>query len=175
MIKRKRNLLALTFVIALAAGWSFCSATYGEKSDIQTKLRIGTYKSYVLAVAYYRSDVFQQQMDDLSAQAERAKAHGKAELLKQLKAEGQALQQRAHGQLIGRMPIDNILAHMKDALPTIAQASGVEAISGNVDYHSPDVELVDITEAMVQQLNPSDETLEAIKDLMKHHSPVKTE
>ena len=174
MTKRKQNRLALTCVIALAAGWAFCSATYGEKPDSQPKLRIGTYKSYVLAVAYYRSDMFKKQMADLSAQIEQAKTDGKTELLKQLNAKSKALQQQAHGQLLGRTPIDNILAHMKDALPKIAQASGVEVISGKVAYHNPDVELLDITDAMVQQLNPSNETLEAIKTLMKHHSPVQT-
>ena len=174
MTKRKQNLLALTCAIALAAGWAFCSATYGEKPDSQPKLRIGTYKSYVLAMAYYRSEVFQEQMADLSAQTEQAKADGKAELLKQLKAKSKALQQQVHGQLFGRAPVDNILAHMKDVLPKIAKASGVEAISGKVAYHSPDVELLDITDALVQQLNPSDETLKAIKSMMKHHPPVQT-
>lgn len=175
MTKRKLDLLGLTFVVVLASGWALCSATYGEKPDSEPRLRIGTYKSYVLAVAYYRSDMFQKQMADLSAQVEKAKAHGQAELLKQLKAQVLAAQQQAHGQLVGRAPVDNILAHIKDALPTVAQASGVEVISGKVDYHSLDVELVDITDTLVQQLDPSEATLEAIKAMMKHHSPAKTE
>ena len=175
MTRRKRNVLALTCAIALAAGWALCSATYGEKLDSQPKLRIGTYKSYILAVAYYSSDMFKKQMSDIDAQIKQAEADGKAELLKQLNAKGRALQQRAHMQLRGLAPADNILAHMKDALPKIAQASGVEAISGKVAYHSPAVELLDITDALVGQLNPSEETLKAIKSMMKHHSsPMKT-
>ena len=109
----KRNLLALTFLIVLVSGWALCSATYGEKPDSHPKLRIGTYKSYVLALAYYRSDVFQKQMADLGTQTEQAKADGKTELLKRLKAKSNSLQQQVHGQLFGRAPIDNILAHMK--------------------------------------------------------------
>ncbi len=170
----KRNVLALTFVIALVAGWAFCPATYAEKPDSRAKLRIGTYKSYILAIAYYRSEAFQKQTADLNAQTEQAKADGKAELVEQLKAKTKALQQQAHRQVFGGEPIDSILTHMKDALPKIAQASGVEAISGKVAYHSPDVELLDITDALVQQLNPSDETLKAIESMMKHHSPVQT-
>jgi len=172
MKRRTRDLLALTFVIALVAGWAFCSATYAEKPDSRAKLRIGTYKSYILAIAYYRSEAFQKQTADLNAQTEQAKADGKTELVKQLKARTKTLQQQAHRQVFAGEPIDSILAHMKDALPEIAQASGVEAISGKVAYHSPAVELLDITDALVQQLNPSDETLEAIKYMMKHHPPV---
>ena len=168
----QRKLLALTFVIILVAGWAFCSATYGEKPDSHPKLRIGTYKSFVLALAYYKSDVFGKQMADLGAQTEQAKADGKAKLLKQLKAKSKSLQQQMQSQLFGRAPVDNILAHMKDALPKIAQDSGVGAIAGKVTYYSPDVELLDITDALVQQLNPSDETLEAIKYMMKHHPAV---
>ena len=170
----KRKLLVLTFVVVLLAGWALCSATYGEKPVSQPKLRIGTYKSYILALAYYRSDVFQKQMADLSVQIEQAKADGKDELLKRLKIKSSILQQQVRGQLSGRAPIDNVLAHMKDALPKVAQDSGVEAISNKVNYHSPDVELVDITDVLVGQLNPSDKTLEAIKYITKQHPPVKT-
>ncbi len=170
----KRKLLALTLAIVLLAGWALCSATYGEKPASHPKLRIGTYKSYILALVYYRSDVFQKQMAELSAQTEQAKADDKPELLKRLKIKSSILQQQARGQLSGRAPIDNVLAHIKDALPRVAQDSGVEAISSKVNYHSPDVELVDITDALVQQLNPSDRTLEAIKKIMKQHSPAKT-
>ena len=170
----RTKLLALTFAVALAAGLAFCSATYGENPAPKSKLRIGTYKSYIIALAYYRSEVFQKQIADLSAQIEQAKADEKTELLKQLTAKSQALQQQVRGQLFGRAPVNNILANLKDALPGIAKASGVEIISGKVDYHSPDVELLDITDALVQQFNPSDETLEAIKSMGKHHSPVHT-
>lgn len=168
----KRNLLALTFVISLAVGSALCSATYGEKPDSQPKLRIVIYKSYVLALAYYKSDVYKKQIVDLGVQAEQAKTDGKAELLKQAKSKSKSLKQQVQRQLFGRAPIDNILTLMKDALPKIAQDSGVAAISGTVAYHSPDVELLDITDALVGQLNPSDETLEAIKYMTKHHPPV---
>ncbi len=84
------------------------------------------------------------------------------------------LQQQMRGQLSGRAPVDDIVVRVKDALPEIAQASGVEAIAGSLAYHSDDVELLDITDAMVQQFNPDEETLKAIKSMTKQHRKYKT-
>ena len=171
----KRKLLVLMFAVVLLAGLALCSVTYGEKPDSDPKLRIGTYKSYILALAYYRSDMFKKRVNDLGAKIKTAEDDGKTDLLKKLNTEGKVLQQQMRAQLSGRATVDNIVAHMKDALPKVARDSGVGAICGKVSYHSPDVELLDITDALVGQLNPSKETLEAIKSMTKQHRKYKTE
>ena len=174
MIKGK--VFVLTFAVVLLAGLSLCSATYGEKPASEPKLRIGTYEPYILALAYYKSDMFKTRVNELVSQIKAAEADGKTELHKKLNTEGMVLQRQKRAQLSGRAPVDNIVAQMKDALPEIAQASGVVAIAANLAYHSPDdVELLDITDAMVGQFNPSKETLRAIKTMTKQHEKYKTQ
>ena len=168
MRKRKVSFWALILVIALICGWGLRSETYGDGPSAEPKLRIGTYVSQAVAIAYYRSELFNKQMADFKAESEKAKAEGRIDEARKLSGKSQALQKQAHRQVFGREPVGDILAYIEDDLPQIARDAAVQAIAGNVSYHGPGVQTVDITDALVQQFNPSAETLESIKNFRSH-------
>jgi len=77
-------------------------------------------------------------------------------------------QERLHAQVFSNAPIDDIVAGMKDALPDIARKAGVSALVPEVSYHDPAVDVVDVTDAMVQHFKPTDKTLGMITEMKKH-------
>ena len=100
----------------------------------QPKPRIGVYDSRLVALAYYNS----------------------AEFRADRKNHGPALQQLAHLQVFSNGSIPNITARLKDRLGTIAAQSNVAMIVSKWDigYTAGDVELVDVTDALVAEFKP---------------------
>ena len=156
----------ITIVLLCAVG-SLTALVYaaGNHPAKPTKIRIGTFKSQALAVAYFRSDVFRNYVNDLKAQTEKAQADGDEERTKQLKAKLQDMQQTAHMQVFGNAGINNILKHIEGAFPEVAAEADLAAVVQQVLYSGPSVELVDVTDLLVKKFDPDEETLKAIRDL----------
>ncbi len=56
---------------------------------------------------------------------------------------------------------------MKDRLPEAARKAGVDVIAWQCDYAGPNVEIVDVTDALVLLFEPSERTLKTIVELRK--------
>jgi len=136
-------------------------------------LRVGTFDSRAVALAYYRkvyrSPEFVARVKKLKEDRDRAKAAGDQEKVKRLEAEGRGEQERSHSQVFGSAPIDEIMAKVKDQLPAVAKQAGVDLIVSkwNLTYRSPDAEFVDVTEPIAKLFQPDEQTLKMIRDLPK--------
>jgi len=137
-------------------------------------LRVGTFDSRAVALAYYRkfyrSPEFVARVKKLKEDRDRATAAGDQEKVKRLEAEGRGEQERSHSQVFGSAPIDEIMAKVKDQLPAVAKQAGVDLIVSkwNLTYRSPDAEFVDVTEPIAKLFQPDEQTLKMIRDLPKH-------
>lgn len=157
-----RHLLGMTgvFVTACAAGAlvMFGGAPAGAGQDVARKpalFRIGTFQRADVMVAYHRSKQHDDVMKELIRKRDEARAAGDEARVKELEAQGAAMQERAHRQLAGEAPITNILAHLKEAWPAIAREAGVDAIVEATLFASENVETVDVTSLVVKQFPPA--------------------
>jgi hypothetical protein len=130
------------------------------------KVRVGTYDNRAIAVAYAASRF--NPVKERTAEYERAKQAGDTERAKELEAWGEAHQRALHRQGFGRVPVGDLLAYVRDRLPELARRSGLDLIAWQVDYSAPDVEVVDVTDELVQLFEPSDRTLATVAEVRKH-------
>ena len=139
-----------------------------EKTSVP-KVRVGTFDSRALAMAYFGSEAFNRQLNDLRAEHEKAKAAGDAKRVKELDTEGPALQELMHKQGFSTWPVDNILEKIKGKISEIATQADVEVIVSKWDivYQRSGVEFVDVTDLMVRPFDPDEETLKTIADIQK--------
>lgn len=144
-------------------GWLALPALAPLPAAGQAKFRIGTYDSRAIAVAYAASrfNPVRGKMKEMEA----AKAAGDQVKVKQLEQWGQALQRQLHRQGFSRVPVDDLLAHVKDRIPEVAARAGVQAVMMQCDWAAAGVEVVDVTEALVALYEPSARTLSIVQDM----------
>lgn len=94
----------------------------------QDTLQIGTFDSRAIAVAYARSEGFEQQLRDLREKYNKAKEEGNETLVKELEPLGPNMQHVMHQQAFSIASVTDILENVKDDLPKIAQEAGVDII-----------------------------------------------
>lgn len=142
-------------------------AAPGCSADDGDEIRVGIFNTRAVALAWGRSDAFQDWVTDLRRRASDAEAAEDAGLVEEIGSEAAAQQDRLHRQVFGDDPIDDVLERMAEALPAIAVAAGVDIIDNDLLYHGPSVRFVDITEAMAAHWEPSEETERLIDELLE--------
>ncbi|MDY6913846.1 MAG: hypothetical protein SVT52_05265 [Planctomycetota bacterium] len=164
--------IALTIACGLVGLVLFVLASQAQTTRPADKprLRVGTFDSRAVVVVWVRSEQFQQDLKRLRAEYDKAKAANDEKRAKQLEAEGKARQDRIHEQGFGAAAIPEIVARIQDQLAATARQAGVDIIirKADVAYHNPAVELMDVTDLLVQQFKPDEETLKTIEALLKH-------
>jgi hypothetical protein len=138
-----------------------------EQDQPHTALRIGTYDSRAVAVAYVRSATFQKTMRDLKQQRDEAVKAKDQKRIDQLDAKGSAMQIRINLQGFSTAPIDDVMDTVRDRLPAIAQHQNIAAILRYADYRDPSVDVVDITDDLVKLFQPDEATLKVVAELRK--------
>ena len=140
-----------------------------EGKTSKSILRVGTFDSRALAMAYYRTAEFVQYMQELRAEHEKAKAAGDEKRVKELEVKGSAQQELIHKQGFSTWPVDNILEKIKGKIPEIAKQADVNVIvcKWDIVYQQNGVEFIDVTDLMVNPFNPDEATLKIIKDIQK--------
>jgi hypothetical protein len=159
--------LAVVAVTVIGFGALAISSASAEKAG--SGMRIGTYESRAVAIAFARSSFMP--VAEKRREYQEAKAAGDTEKIKELEEWFPAYQRQLHRQGFGRVPVDDILEYVKDRLPEVASAMGVDAIVFDCNYASDQVEVVDVTMALVGLFNPDEKTLK-ILDEIKNHAPV---
>ena len=134
--------------------------------------RVGTYDSRCLAVAYAGTGYFRQWLDPLRARMKEAKAAGDQELIAELDRQGRERQHEMHLQAFGTAPVDNILVHLADQLPGLMKAADVQVLVSVWDTEQlaayGDLERVDMTETLVDALQPDPRQRETALEIRKH-------
>ncbi len=160
-----RNSFSVIVVVVV----TMCGLMPIQASGQESQVRIGTFDSRAVAVAYVRSNKFQERMKGLMTELEKAKSEGKAEKVKQLEAAGPALQHVIHKQGFSTYPIDNILGLIKEKLPQIAEEADVDVMVSKWDlvYQNKDLKTIDVTKQLVGCFDPNEQTLKVIEELRK--------
>ncbi len=169
----------VAMVLAIVSSYVICAMVRADDPEAKTenaKLRVGTFDSRAIAVAYGGTEEFNQSIRKPMEEHKKAKAAGNKKKLKELEAMGQAGQQKAHMRVFSTAPVNDILEHIKDQIPAIAKQAGVDAIVSKweIVYQAPDAEFVDVTDLMIKPFKPSEKTLKIINDLKKH-APISLE
>src|SRR5262249_48041648 len=128
-------------------------------------VRIGTYDSRAVAVAYARSGEFTARSKDLQRQRTDAEKAGEDARVAELETIGQSMQTRLHLQGFSTAPVDDILQIVADKLPGVAQQNHLAIITRAAEYHVEGVTLVDVTNDLVALFNPDTQTLKIVNDL----------
>jgi hypothetical protein len=148
--------------LALMAG----TAVSAGPRDEAAPLRIGVYDSRAIAVAFAGSKFLR--VGEKKQALKEARAAGDEGRAKELEAWGEKRQRQLHRQGFGRVPVTDLLAHVKDRLPEVAREAGVDAIAFECNYLAPGVEKVDITLELVMLFDPSERTLRTVNEIFKH-------
>ena len=151
---------SLVSILFLVTGITFSQQESG-------KLRIGTFDSRCVAVAYGRSADYMKEIDDLRNDVTKAKESGNEELAKELEQQGPTQQVLMHQQVFSNGSINNILEKMKDKLPTLAKDNNVKMILSKweIPFTDDSFEYVDITDQLVMFFNPDDATKKIIDNI----------
>jgi hypothetical protein len=140
-------------------------ATAMSAEDGTAAVRIGTYDSRAIAIAYARSTHLAAVHADLQQRRAEAEERGDEALVREIEARGGALQLRLRLQGFSTAPVDDLLDAVRDRLPEAAREAGVAAILRSVDFHEPSVEIVDVTDALVRLFDPDAAVLSVIAEV----------
>jgi hypothetical protein len=172
----KRILMTIVLIFVALTGISIYAAEEAPGSATPAKLRVGTYDSRSVALAFGRSKLGAAAIGKLMAEAKQAEKAGDQKQLGDLKKQGSNVQNLRHMQVFGNAPISDVLTQLQPALQDQAHAENLDLIVRDVDiaFQGANVELVDITKGLIDYCEPTKETLKVIEE-MKGHTPIPLE
>ena len=90
--------------------------------------------------------------------------------MKEIESRMKSEQRRLHEQGFSTGSVTGIMAKIKDSLPGVARKADVQIIVNKweLNYQSPDVEIVEVTDELVALFHPSEKALGWIRDLKQH-------
>jgi hypothetical protein len=150
----------------LLTGFSF-TACFAQNNLL--KMKIGTYDSRVVFIAYTRSDYFvQQQMKSREEGNEILQSNDtvkKIEAFYKVMTEQYLMHQRG----FSNGSAASILALVKDKLPLVAKDAGVISIVSKweLTFAGPDIEIIDLTMPIAQLYSPTGDFEKITADLVK--------
>ncbi len=146
---------------------SVLSTPSAAQDPVETGPVIGIFDSRCIALAYYRSEEFLVEIDELKAEYETALQAGDEERAEELSVLGSEQQQLAYEQTFSTGDIDEIISMIWSELPGVAEKAGVDIIvnSWDIIYKDETVQFVDVTDLLVEFFNPTEEVLETIEEI----------
>lgn len=160
------------FLFSAALVAALLSAAAGQTVE----LRIGTYDSRAVAIAYANSAVGRSDSAKLQEQMKAAQASGDEKQIGVIKQKGSAMQQLRHLQGFSTGSVADIMEAIKASLPALAQQANVQMIVSkwDVNYAAPAVQLVDVTDQVVALFHPTPQGMKWIEQL-REHPPISME
>jgi hypothetical protein len=133
------------------------------------KLRVGTFDSRAVAIAYARSALAAPVMKEWKDKYEKAKAEKNEAMIKECEAWGPNYHRFQMLQGFSIASVADILEKVKDELPKAAQEAGVDILVSKWElaYQNPSIEVVDVTSYLVKIFNPDNQTLKILEELSK--------
>jgi hypothetical protein len=155
----------LTMLLVPALVLCTCGTTQSAK------VRIGTYDSRAIVIAWAGTQSFNEWMGALQSELNKAQAAGDQKKVEELEAEGAARQQLMHLQGFSTAPVDDILAYIEDSLPKIQQDANVTMLVSKWDQETlakyPSAELVDVTMMLVDAFQPNERQRQSAIEIQK--------
>ena len=170
LVSQRRFIVSSAVALCVMAG----AAAFGQSKE--ATLRIGVYDSRAIAVAYGNSAEFRKSLDAVKADYQNAKEAKDDKRVKEIETQMKAQQRRAHEQGFSTGSVATIMAKIKDFLPGMAKKAGVDVIVSKweVNYQSPGIKVVDVTDDLVALFHVSAKGLEWAKGV-KTQAPVPIE
>lgn len=137
----------------------------GHAQERAGKIRVGTYDNRAIAIAYATSEY--NPVAGKMAELDTAKAVGDTARVTELNEWGMKMQRQLHRQGFCRVPVDDLLASVRDRFRGIASKTGVDLISMQCDFTGANVEIIDITDELVALFKPSEQALKNIEGTRK--------
>lgn len=136
---------------------------------VPAQMKVGTFDSRAVAIAYAQSPAFGEQMKQTRADFEKARSEKNESLSKQLAERGMTQQRLLHLQGFSTCSVSEILALFPDAVAAVAKERGVDLIVSQyeVQFKAGTVETVDITETLVTKINNSQRVLGMLSEMKK--------
>jgi len=159
----RRSLLITLGALSLGAGIVALAARADDGNADAERLRIGTYDNRAIAIAFAASEHNPVRLK--LAEHEKAKAAGDDATVEALERWGETFQKQLHFQGFGRYPVSDLLAPVRDKLPDVAAAKGLDAIVWTCDFTGEGVEVVDVTWDLVKLYDPSPKTARTVAEL----------
>ena len=164
------------FIVSSAVALCVMAGATAWAQSKENTLRIGVYDSRAVAVAWGNSTEFRKSLDAVTADYKKAKEAKDDKRVKEIDTQMKAKQRRAHEQGFSTGSVANIMANLKDSLPAVAKKAGVDVIVSKweVNYQSPDIKVVDVTDDLVALFHVSAKGLEWVKGV-KSQKPLPIE
>ncbi len=163
-----RNIIGVLTALAAILSIAALALTNARSSGV-SKIRIGVYDTRAIAIAWAASEY--NPVKEKRAALEAAKKAGDLQKVKELEAWGPAHQRLLHFQGFGRVPVGDLLQPVKKEIARLAREKGLAAIAMECDHAASNVEVVDITEALVELYKPSNRTRQIVRE-MKDDKPL---
>ena len=140
------------------------------------KLRIGTFDSRCVALAYGRSADFMQLRDSIETVYSKAQADSNKEIIEEIEQFKPTIQVLLHQQVFSNGSINNILEKIKDKFSPLAKDNNVKMILSKweIPFADDSFEYIDIKDLLVAMFNPDDATKKII-DNIKAMEPIPIE
>jgi hypothetical protein len=153
------------FIVSSTVALCVLAGATASAQSQTNQLRVGVYDSRAIAIAYGNSPAFQDSAKSVRAEYEKVRVEKNEKRMKEIDARMQLRQRRAHEQGFSTGSVAGILATVKDSLPAVAKKAGVQVIVSKweLNYQSPDVEAVDVTDELVALFHPSEKVLGWVK------------
>jgi hypothetical protein len=165
-----KTILLSTLAIALALTGTLRASNLQAQTNA-APVRIGTYDSRAVAYAWFCSSNQMRQLHEQIKEAKAAKACGDTQRYHQLRSQLPRLQKQIMREVFGTAPAVEALAEIKDDLPEIQEAAGVNALVSKWDNAAlkkyPGAERVDVTDRLVQEFKPTEKQLKMILEIEK--------
>jgi hypothetical protein len=160
-MKRSIAILASLCFVSLI----FLGSRSQERERVEQTVRIGTYDSRAIAIAYGNSEEGQAAIMSLMKEFRAAKEANNDSLVAALELRGQMHQKLMHMRAFSTAPVDEFFqAHAAD-VAAIARKAGVEAVVPEFEllWHGDVVKTVDLTEELAAIFHPTEQGMEWAK------------
>ena len=153
-----------TVILAIS---SLCISTVVAQEpapSAPTKVLIGTYDSRAIAVAWAASKF--NPVGEKKKEYEAAKLAGDKSKIAELEQWGPRQQRLLHFQGFGRVPVSDLLKPVQVELESLMSQKKLVAITMQCEAISDQVQVVDVTMDLVQLFQPTQKTIDTVKQLV---------
>lgn len=157
--------VTITLLVVILAGLAGCSSVpagaagdtvlYDTDAQREGMTRVGTVDRTELLVAYYGSTVHDRVLRDLRARHAEAESAGDEQRARLLEAQGEAMQEHAHRQLVGDADLGNVIQALGDHLAHVAKEQGLDQIVERGRTTPSSVTRVDVTTEVAAYFTPA--------------------
>jgi hypothetical protein len=163
--------------VKLIIGLAFILLVYPAFSQVKSgKIRIGTYDSRIITMAYSRSAFFTDLFNKVGQEYKTAKESNDTVKMKKIEIQMKTTQHLLHQRVFGTGSISSIIDIVKDSIPLIAKRENLNLVVSKweIPWAEKEIEMVDITVDVGCLFVSKDKVLQFI-DGFKNVSPVPLE